>query len=306
MSLTASLTRALSGTYILYPEPVTVEELLYIVRDETTTHIEYYSQFLLESARDKLVEYMNSYIYDKLYNTPYGDLVPLVLANALNINIVIIYEGIQGLAARAIYSDSGDEAAGEILIFKSPDHYDGIIPKLDSHKLNTWYDYNVNHLDITGGASSGRSMTQDDKPSVHYNSESTGRSSYHISDDHTETCVSVAPTARRSVATGHTGSCVYDPNVIKICCWNLNGLTQTKLSKDLIGDYLSMFDLILLCETWAADDDNYELQGYTFYNYPRPFKHNNARRCSGGLGIFIRNSIINGVKILKFTKDMVA
>ena len=138
---------------------------------------------------------------------------------------------------------------------------------------------------------------------IYYSSESTGRSSYHI--DHTETCVSVAPTARGSVATGHTGSCVYDPNVIKICCWNVNGLTQTRLSKDLIGDYLSMFDLILLCETWAADDDDYELQGYTFYNYPRPFKQHNARRCSGGLGIFIRNSIINGVQILKLTKNMI-
>ena len=86
----------------------------------------------------------------------------------------------------------------------------------------------------------------------------------------------------------------------------MNGLTQTKLSTDLIGDYLSVFDLILLCETWAADDDNYELQGYTFYNYLRPFKHHNTRRCSGGLGIFTRNSIFNGVKIVKFTKDMIA
>ena len=74
-------------------------------------------------------------------------------------------------------------------------------------------------------------MTQDDEPSVHYSTdraESTGQSSYHISDDHTEACVSVAPTARRSAATGHTWSCMYDSNFIKVCCWNVNGLTQTK------------------------------------------------------------------------------
>ena len=38
----------------------------------------------------------------------------------------------------------------------------------------------------------------------------------------------------------------------------------------------------------------------------RPFKHHNARRCSGGLGILIKNHIIKGVKILKFTKDVIA
>ena len=76
------------------PEPLTVEELLYLVSDETTAHVDCYSQFLIESVRD------NSYIYDELYNTPYGDLVPLVLAIAPNMNIVTISEGIQGRMRR--------------------------------------------------------------------------------------------------------------------------------------------------------------------------------------------------------------
>lgn len=288
-------------------ESVTIDGLIRIVRDETAAHMEYYSQFMIDTSNDNLFEYMNLYIYDKLYNTPYGDLVPLVLANALNINIVIISEGIQCLVAQTIHANSGDEVAGEILIYKSSEHYDGIILKQKFPHSNSAYMCNVK---TTGGTSLCRREVHDGELPVHYDNNRSGITMPpHISGNHLatpETGVSVGSSARASEPIGHTRSRKHDPYNIKVCCWNMNGLTQEKLSKDLIGGYLSDFDIVLLCETWTAADDIYELQGYTFYNYPRPFKHHNARRCSGGLGIFIRDNITKGIKIIKFTKDMIA
>ena len=236
---------------------------------------------------------MNQYIYDKVYNTPYRDLVPLILANALDINIETISDGNPGLEALTIYTFTCQEAVGEIIIFKSSAHYDGIILKQKRPHLNSGYLCDVNYTETTGGASPGRCKTHDDASSVHYDNdrpETIDRLSLHIFEDHSvtpETDVSVASSARVSTASGCT-ICIYDPNAIKICCWNVNGLTQTKLSNDLIGGYISDFDTVLLCETWTADEYTYELQGYTFYNYPLPFKHHNTGRCSGGLGLFIR------------------
>ena len=98
--------------------------------------MEYYSHFLLEPFRDNLVHYMNQYVYDKVYNTPYRDLVPLIVANALDINIVTISDANLGPEARTIYTYTCKGAMGEILIFKSPDHYYGLFLKRKLPHLN--------------------------------------------------------------------------------------------------------------------------------------------------------------------------
>ena len=78
---------------------------------------------------------MKQYLHNKMYNIPYGDLVPLILANALNITIVTISEGAQATESRIIHANTGDEAAGKILVYKLPEHYDCITPKRESPQL---------------------------------------------------------------------------------------------------------------------------------------------------------------------------
>ena len=56
-------------------------------------------------------------------------LVPLVIANALHVNVLIISEDEQGYSSEVIYTNAGNDVVGEILIYKSLDHYDGITPK---------------------------------------------------------------------------------------------------------------------------------------------------------------------------------
>ena len=92
---------------------------------------------------------------------------------------------------------------------------------------------------------------------------------------------------------------------LKICSWNINGQSQFKLSDDVLGKFFTRFDIILLCETWTDEESKFELKGFTFYNYPRKILHQNAKRSSSGLGIFVRNDIARGVTFLKHNKDII-
>ena len=73
---------------------------------------------------------------------------------------------------------------------------------------------------------------------------------------------------------------------------------------EILGTFLQSFDLILLTETWACTDAVFELEGFTFYNYPRHYKHPNARRDSGGIGVFVHNDIKSGVVVGKNHDDV--
>ena len=98
----------------------------------------------------------------------------------------------------------------------------------------------------------------------------------------------------------------HPPYDITLCSWNINGLTAEKLTYDILGCLFKDFDIILLSETWCYRDDTYDLQGYTYINYARSEKHPDAKRMSGGLGLFIRNSILPGIKIGHNYKDVIA
>ena len=88
--------------------------------------------------------------------------------------------------------------------------------------------------------------------------------------------------------------------------WNINGLTNDKLHDNMLGSFFKKFDSILLTETWTNENSDVELEGYTFHNCPRKYKHANAKRDSGGIGIFVRNDIKNGVVIGKNHDDILA
>ena len=67
--------------------------------------------------------------------------------------------------------------------------------------------------------------------------------------------------------------------------WNIHGLSQDKLSDDILGSMLKQYDLILISETWASDQSDFILEGFEYHNYPRHYSHQNCKRNSGGLGV---------------------
>ena len=92
---------------------------------------------------------------------------------------------------------------------------------------------------------------------------------------------------------------------VKILSWNIHGLSQDKLSDDILGTMLKGYDIILLSETWASDLDDFVLEGFEYHNYPRKCMHLNGARNSGGLGVFIRQSIRESIDIWCHTEDIV-
>ena len=94
-------------------------------------------------------------------------------------------------------------------------------------------------------------------------------------------------------------------DALRLIAWNINGLTHCKLLDDILGKFLSKYDIILLCETWTSDQEDIALDGFEFYNFSRPSRHCNAKRNSGGLGVFIRNHIKNHVKFVKKHEDVI-
>ena len=61
-----------------------------LIRHETTSNIDLYVSILLQGTRAILLSQMNMYIYDKMYDTRYGDMLPLVLCNALCLNLIML------------------------------------------------------------------------------------------------------------------------------------------------------------------------------------------------------------------------
>ena len=102
---------------------------MYMVRDEVTENANRYLQFLVDSSHHDLMYYMNLYVFNKMYNTDFGNLVPLVLANVLHINIAIISKDVHGYNVRVIHTNASTDTLGNILVYKTPDHYDSIILK---------------------------------------------------------------------------------------------------------------------------------------------------------------------------------
>ena len=95
--------------------------------------------------------------------------------------------------------------------------------------------------------------------------------------------------------------------------WNINGLTNSKLEDTDLITYLCKFDIILLYETWTNGNSDIAINGYKSYNLFRKLQNRRANRCSGGIAIYIKEGISNGIQIvrnhfdtiiwLKFDKD---
>ena len=95
-------------------------------------------------------------------------------------------------------------------------------------------------------------------------------------------------------------------NPFKICFWNIRRLTPHKLDMQICGSFLSEHDIILLCETWSLNNHTIELSGFVYVDAYRKYRHKNARRSSGGIGIFIRENIYShGVDIYRTNSDVI-
>ena len=60
-----------------------------------------------------------------------------------------------------------------------------------------------------------------------------------------------------------------------------------------------------MTESWTSENSDIDLPGYTCFNYYRKFRHRRAKRNSGGTVIFIKNTIKDGITIVKNNYDTI-
>ena len=103
--------------------------IIKLIYEETMLNLDMYVNFLINGTSADLISYMYLYLYEKIYDTPYGDMVPLVLANALGLNLIIISKSTAG----RVCCDVLNEINNCLLVYKCSDHYDGIIIKANPY-----------------------------------------------------------------------------------------------------------------------------------------------------------------------------
>ena len=282
-------------------------DVIVSIHKETMANIAEYAAFFRNENSATLLRYMDKYLYQYLYisiyNTRFGDLVPIILANAFQLNL-ILSKGVNSTDMQKVKVECrSPDTSRYVVLQKCPDHYNGIVKKQfpsvvairhedDFCKLSLSNDYRVQRNVILHNEHADPTYSSGDNVNKILPDQSSHTHSSAIK--------------RHERADMH-GPDYTNPNrALNICSWNINGPTQTNLSDDVLGKFLTKFDIILLSETWSSEGDNFELCGYTFYNYPRQLRNQKAKRGSGGLGIFVWNDIANVVTCVKYTKDIIA
>ena len=69
-----------------------------------------------------------SYAKYKQYNSVFGDHVPMILANALNVDLILIEESDEGLVTIETVQSNQDCRPTPLFLHKRPDHYNAIVP----------------------------------------------------------------------------------------------------------------------------------------------------------------------------------
>ena len=88
-------------------------------------------------------------------------------------------------------------------------------------------------------------------------------------------------------------------DVIRIISWNIRGLTDKIFEKDT-QDIIFSNDIVILTETHTevGSDIFYNvIPNFIFHNFPRKFKHPNAPKASGGIGIYVRSDLQIGINV---------
>ena len=82
-------------------------------------------------------------------------------------------------------------------------------------------------------------------------------------------------------------------------------MTQDKKAESDFVNILAENDIIVLFETWCSKSSDISLKGYTSYNFYRKFRHRRARRNSGGVAVYCKDELKNGIEIVKNVYDTI-
>ena len=109
------------------------ENLLEQIKAESISNFDQYVGNYENKSVDGFVIDMNNYIYHKVYNSLFGDMVPMITSAVLRIEIIIVEMAAGRMnETKVSYNNYGMEPishAYPVYVYKTGEHYDAIIPK---------------------------------------------------------------------------------------------------------------------------------------------------------------------------------
>ena len=291
---------------------ISSQDIIDALKYETLTNSSLYIPCVDGASQESLLKDMNAYVSDKIFKTLYGDMVPQIVASALRINIIIVSKmgDLHDVRILSPYINDSSGTNKNVLVYKTGLHYDGLCQircdepcRFPDQTPGVMSAYHASDIE----ANNGTDFLNDSLEKVNNNCYKT--------DHDTQALMASVPCFLHQTASEVNCQIKKSPNeigvpekytTINIISWNINGLTQDKLDDALLGSFLKKYDVILLNETWASEEDDYTLEGFVYHNYPRKCKHPKSKRESGGLGIFINDDIQEGAIKWAHTDDIIA
>ena len=113
--------------------PITLEELKAKICIETVNNADQYISFFLSPDEQSLFKGLDMYLIDRHYDQSFGDLVPAIIENALNLTLHILNENDQNRTVNAINVTPRSGESTMLSLHRCGDHYNGV--RLDSPEL---------------------------------------------------------------------------------------------------------------------------------------------------------------------------
>ena len=93
---------------------------------ETIKNASLYANFLIDCSQKTLLNSLNKYLLQKCYNSSYGDIIPLIIANAFKAKLFILNETHGNSFEKFEITPCNCEPIHEVYLHRINDHYNGI------------------------------------------------------------------------------------------------------------------------------------------------------------------------------------
>ena len=304
---------------------VSIDILLRLIRHETIINRIDFIPVINGNNVYNLTKGLSDYTERKIYDSWYGDIVLTITANALDTKLIVIEKLENCFRCYSVGKNAHNATCLPLLLFKCGKHNDGLVSMhgrdyfclgnehvmrgsvctADAHNADGAFHDVTKTFNSYDTSCNGQSKQNSDTDSCSYNNDLLTQcriASAHGATCETEIC-DRSPEDTLGTKVNESSS---SKQRVHMLSWNINWLTNDKLSDDILGNFFTKLDIILLTETWTSDNAEIELKDFTFYNCPRKYRHPNAKRDSVGIGIFVRDHIKHGVVIWRNTEDVVA
>ena len=207
---------------------ISIEKLISKIKTETISNKDIYLPGIDQMCMDILIAELNQYADEKRYNTAFGDLVPIIIGNALCMNLIII-QSRDNIEEVCYIECSSKDASRNLVIYKTHDHYDAIVKRKVFETTEAVFRGNRESLSKYEAVQSMNerpnkgTVCASDVHVCHTN-RSTTTVSQCVSDKRDILPINIPNTRKTSL-----GRC------ISICSWNNNGLTREKIDDNIVG-----------------------------------------------------------------------